>query len=101
MNAEAIIDAEGAVIVADANEFAAWLADKPKPGARCQYYRGLLARDRAPPHPTPNTRELSLLAGIVWRQYEAGKVTLVQKRMGDGDYIYFAEAISPRHMQPA
>ena len=78
-------------IIATANEFADWLATNPPRGSRCQYYRGVLASDREKRFFNP---EIDVLASVVMTQYVAGRVTLVQKRLGTNDYLYYAEALT-------
>lgn len=74
--------------------FVAW-ATSAKPGQRADYYRGYLYADRMQDGttrkggtsvPTPLR-----LANKAWEFYELGIVRLVQKRMGNEDYIYIAE----------
>lgn len=48
------------------------------------YHRGFLYEDRT------KNRRLNALATEVWAQYELGKVCLVQRRLGDGQYEYYA-----------
>jgi hypothetical protein len=63
--------------------FANWLALSQR-GDRFQYYRGFLLRfDREMTTPPAD-------CCAAWAAYKTGRVTLVQKRMGENDYIYFA-----------
>ena len=83
-------------VVLTCKDFAEWLGDKPKRGERVQYYRGFLAGNRTE-RLTPNGQWATdhaddQLASMAWLQYMAGNVTLVQRRIGMGDYLYIAEA---------
>jgi len=48
------------------------------------YHVGFLFSDRT------KNRRLNALANEIWAQYELGTVILVQGRLGDGMYEYFA-----------
>ncbi|MCW5713449.1 MAG: sigma-70 family RNA polymerase sigma factor [Bauldia sp.] len=63
------------------------------------YYRGRLAHDIAPDSidPTPKIRKLRSVASFLWSEHEAGRVLLVQRRLGIGDYIYVAVRSSHGH----
>lgn len=58
-------------------EWQIWLA-KARPGAACQYCEGYLARF------------YTKLGSEAWQAYESGIVDLVQKKIDDGEYLYFA-----------
>lgn len=62
------------------------------PGDVAVYHRGLLMfdRDQAASKMLPHDRlEMIETANLAWRMYEAGQVTLVQRRAG-GDMEYLA-----------
>lgn len=70
-----------------------WLISA-QPGSQCVYFSGLLMRarmqiDSALPTPPPLT-----VARKMWSLYIAGRVTLVQKRLGDFNYLYIAQKIA-------
>lgn len=70
-----------------------WLTSA-QPGSVCVYFTGLLMRERAfhdPALPVPNSL---LLARKLWALYVAGRVTLIQKRLGDFHYHYMAQKIA-------
>lgn len=70
-----------------------WLVSA-QPGSQCIYFTGLLMRERMlidPARPTPP--DLTV-ARKMWALYIAGRVTLVQKRMGDFHYAYIAQKIT-------
>lgn len=56
-------------------------------GDRVVYHTGLLMYDRLFGHPGA---ELDAIALAAWRMYEAGAVTLVQRKISDGNYEYMA-----------
>lgn len=82
------------------SEFRRWVATA-RPGERLLYHQGDLMRDRggfdaerrgkAQRDLTEAQRNLSRLADEVRDAQEAGFVTLVQKRVDEGVYHYFAE----------
>lgn len=78
-------------------EFRAWL-EHARPGARLEYYRGLLASDRISGSSTvkeAERRRLAALADQAWTLANRGKLHLFQERHGDGDYSYWAVATDP------
>lgn len=68
-------------------------------GALIGYYRGWLAHDTAPDSidPAPAIRKLRAVARLLWSEHEAGRVLLVQRRLGDCDYLYVAVRSSQGH----
>jgi hypothetical protein len=74
--------------------FRAWLA-RAKPGERLEYYRGLLALDRAKGTSSlteAERRKLTAVADHASALAGRGKLHLLQERHGDGDYSYWAIA---------
>jgi hypothetical protein len=55
-----------------------------KPGQWLLYHGGFLMDDRL------QSRALQSLAKMIYSEYEAGRVTLVQRRLGFRYYEYFA-----------
>lgn len=76
--------------VSNSNGFVDWLT-AAKAGGRCIYHRGFLARDRDKSF--DGNHELNLLADMAGDKAKAQKVALTQKRLGDGDYLYFASRL--------
>ncbi len=81
--------------VADANGFGDWIATA-KPGDVVEYHRGLLARDRA----MPKAHEIDMLGAAAWQSCTAGRVALVQRRIGDGVCAYLAIRTGGRSPRP-
>jgi hypothetical protein len=78
-------------------EFRAWLACA-RPGERLQYYRGLLALDRAKGTSSlreAERRKLTAVADHASAVAGGGKLHLLQERHGDADYSYWAVARAP------
>lgn len=75
----------------DPGELAQWIA-KAAAGAMLAYYRGRLAFDTTPDaiDPAPAVQKLRAVARLLWSEQERGRVLLVQRRLGDGDYLYIA-----------
>lgn len=71
--------------VVDANGFADWVVGSA-PGDVVEYHRGLLARDRA----MPKAHEIDMLGTAAWQSCAAGRVALVQRRIGEGVCAYLA-----------
>ena len=72
--------------------FCGWIG-RADPGDRLEYHRGLLAADRAnglSSSENANRRELSAIAARALALAEEGRLLLVQKRHGPGDYSYLA-----------
>ena len=76
------------------DDFYGWLGGVAKPGDAYEYYRGYLARDREPylrgVAPNDRQKEIDALGSGVYRAWELGQVTLVQKRYGLRCYGYLA-----------
>lgn len=65
-----------------------------QPGSSCVYFEGLLMRTRAELDPAlPIPPRLSV-SRKMWALYIAGRVALVQKRVGDFNYQYMAQKIA-------
>ena len=80
-------------------QFCDWIADA-LPGQRLEYHRGLLGCDRMPSAkalPEPDRLSLVALAKRALQLAEGGRVLLVQRRHGDGDYSYTAIKTRRRH----
>lgn len=77
------------------DSFGQWLK-KAKPGDRVVYYEGFLLQDRtswivfADSSVAIPQAAVRAAANEAWAAYEMGSVILTQKRLGDGDYIYYA-----------
>ena len=72
--------------------FCDWVADA-LPGERLEYHRGLLGHDRMPSAKAlsePDRLVLVALAKRAMQLAESGRVLLVQRRHGEGDYSYTA-----------
>jgi hypothetical protein len=67
---------------------AQWI-ETANPGDRLEYHYGLLLYDRS--NIRPFWKEVDALAQKAWALYEAGKVTLVQRRAGEFLYHYYME----------
>jgi hypothetical protein len=77
--------------------FRAWLA-RAKPGEQLEYYRGLLALDRAKGTSSlteAERRKLTAVADHASALAGRGKLHLLQERHGDADYSYWAVARAP------
>jgi len=62
-----------------------------QPGQRVEYYRGLLLHDRMPSSIALQPRDRIALVALAKGAMQAaadGRVLLVQRRHGDGDYSY-------------
>jgi len=72
-------------------ELALWIAGAAA-GEMLAYYRGRLAFDTTPDaiDPAPAARKLRAVARLMWSEQDRGRVLLVQRRLGDGDYLYIA-----------
>ena len=73
-------------------EFQAW-ALSARPGARNEYHRGFLARDReksTSPLVSGERKALSRLANRVYDLMSRGHLLLVQRKHGYLDYSYIA-----------
>lgn len=80
-------------------EFGAWFS-KAEPGARVEYYRGLLASDRVrgmSPLGEKARLELCHLADRCQRLEAEGCLILTQERHGDADFAYIA--IKPQKLK--
>jgi hypothetical protein len=78
--------------------FCDWLASA-RAGQQLEYYRGLLAHDRVPSTKVLPERDRVALTALAKRAMQAapgGRVHLVQRRHGDGDYSYIAVKSSVR-----
>jgi hypothetical protein len=64
-----------------------------QPGSSCVYFNGLLMRSRAELDPARPIPADLMVARKMWALYIAGRVTLVQKRVGDFNYQYMAQKI--------
>jgi hypothetical protein len=79
-------------------EMSAWVSSALA-GERLEYFRGFLVIDRQPAGSRLGTRdrdELDRVADAAMALADAGRVHLVQRRHGNGDYSYLAVARSPR-----
>ena len=77
--------------------FCAWLA-RAKPGEQLEYYRGLLALDRAKGTSSlteAERRKLTAVADHASALANQGKLHLLQERHGDADYSYWAVVRAP------
>lgn len=82
----------------DEARFCTWLADAPS-GARIIYYRGLLAFERMPSAGVLDQERRQRLARLASRALQAaedGRVHLLQRRLGDNDYLYIAIKARPK-----
>lgn len=80
--------------IIDTPELAAeWMASA-QPGSKCVYFSGLLMRARMEIDPALPTPHPLTIARKMWALYIAGRVTLVQKRLGDFNYLYIAQKLS-------
>ena len=70
-----------------------WLVSA-QPGSQCIYFEGLLMRARMQIDPALPTPPDLTVARKMWALYIAGRVTLVQKRVGDFNYLYIAQKIT-------
>ena len=85
-----------------ADAFAAWVL-YGRPGDVCAYHHGLLTVDRDPvlsPFSAPVRQALTAVADLALAFAAAGRVLLVQERLGRGVYRYLA-VIASRHKQAA
>ncbi len=85
-----------------ANAFAAWVL-YGRPGDVCAYHHGLLVVDRDPTVSrlsAPARQALTAVADLALAFAEAGRVLLVQERLGSGVYRYLA-VIASRQRQAA
>ena len=85
-----------------ADAFAAW-ALYGRPGDVCVYHHGLLVVDRDPVVSrlsAPARQALTAVADLALAFAAAGRVLLVQERLGSGVYRYLA-VIASRHKQAA
>ncbi len=90
MRASISINIDYASIPFDDNGFVDWILDA-EPGAAAAYYRGHLAYDRCEStrvHPDHKRRRLIAIAKRALTEEENGLVHLVQRRLGEEDYIY-------------
>ena len=81
-----------------ADAFAAWVLHG-RPGDTCAYHHGLLVVDRDPvlsKLSAPARQALTAVADLALAFAEAGRVLLVQQRLGDGVYRYLAVIASQR-----
>lgn len=73
--------------------FTKW-ASHAKRGQKASYFRGWLMHERMTNHSSrttgPNAALYFKTCNKAWEFYTMGVVTLVQKRMGEEDYIYMA-----------
>jgi hypothetical protein len=77
--------------------FVHWLG-RARPGSCITYHVGHLATDRVHglgPLAGPACRELAAVADRAYALAQEGRLLLIQKRHGPGDYSYFA--VMPRH----
>ena len=85
-----------------ADAFAAWVL-YGRPGDVCAYHHGLLTVDRDPvlsPFSAPVRQALTAVADLALAFAEAGRVLLVQERLGGGVFRYLA-VIASRQKQAA
>lgn len=76
------------------SELRAWLAGAV-PGDRLDYHRGVLAADRLPLGsrlPDGHREQLNRVADLVFGLAAAGRIHLLQRRNGTGDYSYILVA---------
>jgi hypothetical protein len=72
--------------------FCDWLASA-QPGQSVEYYRGPLLYDRVPSTNALQPRDRVALVALAKREMQAaedGRMRLVQRRHGEGDYSYIA-----------
>jgi hypothetical protein len=84
------------MLVLRENRFVCWLG-KARPGDRIRYHVGHLATDRVcrlSQLSEARCRELAAIADRAFALAEEGRLLLIQKRQGPGDYSYLA--IMPR-----
>ncbi|MFZ1414936.1 MAG: hypothetical protein WAS73_10225 [Defluviicoccus sp.] len=85
-----------------ADAFAAWVL-YGRPGDVCAYHHGLLTVDRDPvlsPFSAPVRQALTAVADLALAFAEAGRVLLVQERLGSGVFRYLA-VVASRQKQAA
>ena len=80
-------------ILESPEDLATWISSA-QPGSICTYFRGLLMRERAFHDPALPVPPDLLNARKMWALYVAGRVTLVQKKIGEFDYLYQAQKIA-------
>ena len=88
----------GTALPVTSDDFCGWLAIAT-PGSASVYYRGHLGRDRSRSTTALSERDrqgLIALARQALLAAEAGRVHLLQRRHGDGDYSYIAVKSLPR-----
>ena len=94
-------DVEGrarAALPVTSDDFCGWLAIAT-PGSASVYYRGHLGRDRCRSTTALSERDRQRLIALARQALlaaEAGRVHLLQRRHGDGDYSYIAVKSLPR-----
>lgn len=92
------IEIDYASIPLDDNGVVDWIIDA-EPGAAAAYYRGHLAHDRCEStlvHSAEKRRRLIAIAKRALAEEENGLVHLVQRRLGDHDYVYIMVRASLR-----
>ena len=85
------------ILILRQRAFVHWLG-RARPGSRITYHVGHLATDRVQglgPLAAPACRELAAIADRAIGLAQEGRLLLVQKRHGDGDFSYFA--VMPQH----
>jgi hypothetical protein len=85
-------------LLVDQAEFEAW-NEKALPGDTLEYHRGFLPLDRLPAGSRlgeQNARQLDRVAVDAMALAEGGRVHLVQRRHGYGDYSYIVVAAAGR-----
>lgn len=85
-----------------ADAFAAWVL-YGRPGDVCAYHHGLLTVDRDPvlsPFSAPVRQALTAVADLALAFAAAGRVLLVQERLGSGVFRYLA-VVASRQKQAA
>lgn len=82
----------------DENGFVDWLVDA-EPGDATAYYRGHLSHDRCEStkvHSPEDRRRLVAIAKRALAAQESGSVHLVQRRLGEADFLYIAVRAAQR-----
>lgn len=72
-------------------QFERWLRQGGKPGSSFVYWEGFLFYDTRSYLGIPMNPEAVATRNLAWRYYRQGLVELVQKKQGDGHYLYIAQ----------
>jgi hypothetical protein len=71
--------------------FERWVREGGKPGSSFVYWEGFLFYDTRSYLGIPMNLEAVGARNEAWGYYLQGRVSLVQKRIGDGHYLYIAQ----------